>query len=182
MADMELRKRLAAAAGLAISDEVLDQIHSRLKTAGEKTKIPLTINYTFEVDENGVFEVSVKSRCNMALDSFKLTLRGDGDQLALPGTETEVVSPPDPPKPKRKVTKAKTETKREPRKGTDEPTPAQKRIMEQIHENNEKMYRDGVISAEEARRVGVDVDAMDAADGVALTPEEREAVKALAGS
>ena len=123
MADKNLRKRLAHAAGLALSDEILDTIYSRLMNI-EEGKIPLNIKYEFTVSKEGVMEVKVTSACNLALEKFSLSLLSDGNQLSLPveAEEKEVF-----------VKEPVSEEK-------DELSSAQKRMMEQINKNNELLY------------------------------------------
>lgn len=83
MADIDLRKRLAAAAGVSINDKILDDIHEQLKASDGALKIPVTLKYVFSVDDAGVMEAEISASCNLNLYKHTLSLRGDGHQLQL---------------------------------------------------------------------------------------------------
>ena len=163
MADKNLRKRLAHAAGLALSDEILDTIYSRLMNI-EEGKIPLTIKYDFTVSKEGVMEVKVTSACNLALEKFSLSLLSDGDQLSLPVEVLEKEVPSE-------VSAAEV---------GEGLSSAQKRMMEQINKNNERLYQEGVISKDQAIEAGLVPSSSSKMETAELTDEEVLALEEIA--
>jgi len=130
MADKGLRSRLAAAAGLAIDDDTIDQIHRKLMAVEGDAKIPVNVKYVFSKGQDGALDVDISAKANMLLPGFKLRLSSDGDQLILFGTEESAVPEDDEPyedddveeeeapilPPKKKVVHRKSKKKPSPKK------------------------------------------------------------------
>jgi len=197
MAELALRKRLAAAAGVVLDDEILDQIHNRLQ-AVENGKIPLTLKYEFFI-EDGEIHVDISSKCNLSLSQFKLRIKSDGNQMGLFDEDSEEEQEEQKaetaePKPKARKKAAKKRAVRKGKaKGAEKKSPseavanvqaginsrsvAQDRLQV-ILENNTQLYKDGIINRLQAESAGVDVDAIDAMSNQPpnLSPEEMAAL------
>lgn len=173
MAHDALRKRLAAVAAAAVSDDVFEQITRSLQAAGDDgVKIPLTVRYVFSSDKEGVLEVSCEAKCNLAL--FKHTI-----PLSYSHGQIELAFEPPPV--------AESASKPAPKGASQSPKPKpgasgyQADRVKQIQENAEQMYRKGLVSRELAIAAGVDVDGIDGAKdpGVPKDQLSREELKAL---
>lgn len=147
MANLELRRNLAAAAGAAISEQILDMIHERLiRSEQEKTSMPLTLKYDFSIDEIGELVCTMTAKCNIGLAYKQFKLESDGKQLKLWGAqkaeekESEkaetVASVPDDPKTPRKVKKSAT---RKVKKAAKPPTHATKVLKAKVAGPPDKM-------------------------------------------
>lgn len=206
MADQDLRKRLATAAFLALDEETLDAIHGRLMNIPGGGKIPLTVKYDFACDDLGILTVDITAKCNLTLQSLKVSLTSDGSQLQLfrsepavsepvkiePKKETVEAAKPTPKKKAAKKATAKKSAKKktaavkaaprdEPKAdpAPEPPSAATDRLVE-IGLQNAQLYRDGVIDRIQAKMAGVDVEAIDGVTSDAgvpdLTPDELEAL------
>jgi hypothetical protein len=189
MADADLRKRLATAAFLAIDENTLDAIHDRLMNIEGGGKIPLTVKYDFSMSDLGEISVDIIARCNLTLQSHRVSLTTNGSQLALFGKvdkvpdkklvepEKKAIKPPEKVAKKAAAKKeavkkkAKRKTKKSPepeakteasvRAGLVRGTGSAEERLAQISKNNDALYRDGVIDRTQAKMAGVDVDAID---------------------
>jgi hypothetical protein len=107
MADPDLRKRLATAAFIALDEETLDSIYARLINMEGGGKIPLTLKYDFTMTEMGEVGVDIVAKCNLTLQSHRLTLRTDGNQLGLFADRKAIPEVPEVPEDKAVETKPK---------------------------------------------------------------------------
>lgn len=175
MADLELRKRLGAAAGMAIDGDLLDMIHNRLMALDTKAKIPVTIKYNFSVDETGSLAVDISTSASMPLQAFNLRLTSDGKQLRLFADDVDDEDEDENQETEEQdnAEEQEEETVPEPAVAAEQPAPvkpgarvhtgpsASDRIA-QINAQNEGLYRDKHITRQQAKQAGVDVDAIDA--------------------
>ncbi len=175
MAHDALRKRLAAVAAAAVSDDVFEQITRSLQAAGDDgVKIPLTVRYVFSSDKDGVLEVSCEAKCNLALFKHSIPLSYSHGQIELAFEGAPVAS-------------AEEHATPAPRGSSQSPKPKpggatfQADRVKQIQQNAEQMYRKGLVSRELAIAAGVDVDAIDgsAEQGAPKDQLSREELKAL---
>lgn len=171
MADLNLRKKLAAMAGMAIDNATLDAIYERLMNV-EEGKIPLTLKFVFSVDKEGQLEVSFKAQCNLTLHSYSVNLRSDGRQLTLPMAEEPIVMEATTPEPK--AARPSVRDLGDPAYTPPDPVPvpgagadaASERVkarIEGLRRQAEDLYRQGKITVKQAKLAGVDVEALERA-------------------
>lgn len=162
MADMQLRRRLGAAAGLALDDDLLDMIHTRLMLTEGKGKIPVTVKYEFEVGDTGELDVTVKSSTAMPLHSVSLRLSSDGSQLTLYDTPVSTKDGVEEPEPAQEVAMEDPAPPAPTPPARPSPFPSQAERIAQIQAQNEQLYREGALDRAHAMRAGVDVEKVDA--------------------
>lgn len=160
MADIELRKRLAAACGMAINDEILDAIYRRLMNI-EKGSIPLTLRFVFSTDKDGNLSVAFSSKCSLTLDDFSMALRSDGKQLTLDMGSAIVQSAPPAPPPVRIVAPdppSFDDVSPPPPRGAaqDAASPRVAARVAALRQQAQDLYDAGMITKDQARKAGVE--------------------------
>lgn len=140
-------------AGTCLDDSLLDEIHHRL-CASESGKIPVTLKYTFSMEE-GELAIECSSSAKLLLPSFKMRLVDDGNQFKL--FDDFPTQEPTPPQQEQKP--ATPEPESPPTLAT---TPAAERLAA-IQMENESLYIQGAIPRAMAEKAGVDVDKIDKA-------------------
>lgn len=145
---MDLRDRLVEACRQSLDPFMLGAVEKKLKENGGKT--PFKIFVEFSLSEDGELEASFTSKFEIGSTPKKMEVKADGKQMPLPEPETLI---PERDRPTQGPSKSQLR-RLQSQIGAGGEGRAEARLAE-IKQRNIQLFRDGVITKDQALQAGL---------------------------